>query len=211
MIDVQYKSAAAQARLTTQFVEYNCGTKMVGRVSLIVKQAGKEDIDSSNYYYDPNVTVEMRRIGDKHRDALIKNWLDGLSNRQSFDILSAGGANKIFPRDSGRYRPSVLVYSDQVGNFESYPYWSNFGSLIEIFKAEPQWQVTVVQTPIFGNLTYGPFSHPSRLSVLYLPGVPIFDKAALQRLPEAFRAQVKNMAASHKHVFGSQELLRAIA
>jgi len=204
---------AATARLVTKFVEYNCGTKMVGRIHLEVTTqglAGDATSTSLDTYYDPPRTTEFEKLGKENEKEFITEWLASLKVNKTFGPLSAGGANTIFPSDPGHYKPSALVFSDTIyQNLRDIPYWRNFGSLIEIFKRDPSYGVTVYQLPIFGNLTYGTFAHPSRLTVLFLPDVVVFDKEALATKSESFRNNARGMLTSHAYSLGSVDKAEA--
>lgn len=159
---IAHKGVEYKTRLETQFNNYNCSVKMVGILKVLTEPKDER------LTYD---TGWWQKVDDNRR-VLIQAWIASLEDRNTFSELREG--NKIFPLDTGKYLPTVLLFADAINGYAATDKWyKSFLALVREFQKDPSYGMTVVPLPAYHNRTYGVYGQPrfSRVFALYPPTV----------------------------------------
>lgn len=162
---VQYKGTEYDVKLKTSFVNYNCSTKMVGRLELV----GTLPNVTTGYKWDQVWLAALDAI----KKDLIHDWVRSLDVKTTFPKLCEG--NPIFPQDHGQYLPSILLFSDAVNGYAGTHWTQSFLGLLRELESGP-YGCIVVGLPAYHNRTYGVYGAPrlSRVWAIYPPSMRSF-------------------------------------
>jgi hypothetical protein len=144
-------------KLTCKSMPYNCGTKLIGRLTTVWGSGGPGRW----------IGQDKEVILDNNKEALIKEFIAWLGMPSSHPPLSLGGHNPFFPTDGGLYPVSLLLYAD-AANKHGYKWWSDMQALITEELTKPMYGCTIQSMLKYHNKVYGT-NRPSCLWGIFLP------------------------------------------
>lgn len=162
-------SIDARARLSTTWVNYNCGVRMVARLTL-ERAAGAES--SANYskvmgYDQKEQLTILFKNNPKLKQELITEFIDHISTQGGVPELKEN--NPVFPLDNGRYVPTAILVADDIVKTKADPWYEWAGLVRELQSNFKTYGVEVIPGPLFQNRTYSQGPHISRIWTLILP------------------------------------------
>lgn len=179
---MQIKGFDKEVRLNTEWVNYNCGVRMAGRlrVEVVTGIVGKDSVKVwNNVATTADYAACTRALSDhpESKSQLIREFLVNLESANQEFIPPLRGKdeqhiNPVFPNDSGRYVPTVILVADEVHiKRKHFPDWCY---LIDQFQQQPEYHVEVHPGVTFNNSVYGSSPHISCVWHLVLPSRRVY-------------------------------------
>lgn len=168
------KPVEFRAKLTTKWVNYNCGVRLPGHLRLrysALQGGNVQELEHLPYSFQSEAAALVGASQDLIIDAFVKE----LANRESYPMLRDN--NPLFPHDQGRYLPAVVMIPDRLLVYGTVlAPLTSWRHLIRYLELNPKFNVGVSRSPIFQNPAYGS-EHLSAVWTLtfphqrqYLPG-----------------------------------------
>lgn len=210
------KPVELRAKLTTKWVNYNCGVRLPGHLRL--RYSASEGGNTTEWDQLPyGFQQEAQALTEGHRDELISDFLVSLADRQSYPELKQN--SPLFPNDTGRYLPAVVMVPDRLMVYgpalEPLKSWRH---LIRYLETNPQFGVQVSRSPLFQNPVYGSehisavwtltFPHLRRYHAGFAESKEIFDRK-VEELLVAARSEHNKIALSEAELAELQSLSAA--
>jgi hypothetical protein len=124
--------------------EYNCGAKIVGRLSpKIVYLATQKEV-----YFS-----EITDVIEANKDTIIADLAKKLDDRKTFKPLNSSSPS--FPSDSGVYLPTCVLYGDRIVAPQGTLWYNNWRGLIKELRNNPKLGWKVIDGPVYINRLYG--------------------------------------------------------
>lgn len=173
--------------IVASFVQYNCAAKMFGRI--------KPKVVDEKTAIEVPFSPHLASLFEDNKDQIIKEWGASLNVSTTYDQLKSGGANPIFPNDSGRYLPNVLMYADNINIYEGKKWYNDGRALCEELLNNSKHGFVVMKGPMFSNRYYG-YSHFSRIWNVIPPGSVPYLVSNQNTSPKSLQSATKGVAKS---------------
>lgn len=176
------------ARLNTNWVNYNCGVRMAGRLHVECEIDGKWHHATHPTYYTALAKVTPHL--EEHKDKLIAEFFANVGTRAKPGFVpelrgAEGFRNPIFPSDQGKYAPTVILVADEVSKLQHG--WVSWAGMVKELRENPKHGATVIALPHFNNATYGEGVHISRVWYIVPPQMTKYLSKLSNWTPEVLK------------------------